>query len=310
MLPYVLIASATAKSAQNAVRILSESGKVKVRALVRNLASPTAQNIAALPNVELVVGDFDEEASIENALRGVSRAMLVSAAGQHEMFDRESTFISIAHKENVECIVRVSTASCLIHPGSTGVYARAHACLESFIESNKYPVVDLNPNWFMDNILGSAGEAKAMGQITWPTVGEGKRAFIDPRDIGSAAAHILLQPQDMIEAFLDQRKIELHGPGLTSIKEQLEQLSKAVGYPIKLNTIDGTEWAKIMQSFGLSKLFSVSFLHTVEILEGVRESTAPMGTKSSALMYATGWKPEYDIEAWCNSEHVLAAFRK
>lgn len=286
------------------------SGKYLVRAFVRKPDSPQVSSIASLPNVEIVIGDFDNEETVVSALEGVSRAMLVSSAGQHEMFDRETTFIASAQKAGVEIIVRVSTCSALIHPGTTGVYARAHACIEAFIETTKAPVVDLNPNWFLDNILGNASEAKATGQITYPVVGNGKGAFVDPRDVGSAAAHILLQPKEMLAAFLEQKRIEVHGPSLTSLKEQLEILSSIVGYPIKINTIDGAAWASILQGFGMSKLFATSFLHTVEVVDGVRVPPAPVISKSSALLTATGWEAKYDVSAWCNSDHVIAAFKK
>lgn len=94
------------------------------------------------------------------------------------------------------------------------------------------------------------------------------------------------------------------------MKEQVDTLSKVVGYDIKLNVIDGTIWAGILQSFGLTKLFANSFLHTVQIIDGVEKGIIPLPTKSSALLYATGWQPEYDLGKWCHSEHVLAAFKK
>jgi len=277
---------------------------------VRKPDSPTAVAIAALANVELVTGDFDNEESVESALKGVSRALLVSGAGQHEQFDRETFFIAAAERAGLEFVVRVSTASVLIHPGSTGVYARAHAGIEAFIEYNNSPVIDLNPNWFFDNILSSAGEAKATGQITYPIDGSAQSAFIDPRDVGRAAGHILLLSLDAAAPLLAQRKIEVHGPALTSLNEQLEVLSAVVGYPIKINKIDGDAWANILIGYGASKLFARSFLATIQILGGERKPTRPPVQVTSEVLTSTGWAPKYDIHAWAQSEHVLAAFKK
>lgn len=59
-------------------------------------------------------------------------------------------------------------------------------------------------NRYRSTPLGNAGEAKATGQITWPTAGEGLSAFIDPRDVGAAAAHILLQVGELRFFFRDK----------------------------------------------------------------------------------------------------------
>ncbi len=85
-------------------------------------------------------GDFDDIASLDAALAGVQRAMLVCGAGQHEQYDREVAFLAAAARAQVEAVVRVSTASCLISTGSTGVYARAHGCLETYISETKAKV--------------------------------------------------------------------------------------------------------------------------------------------------------------------------
>ncbi len=82
---------------------------------------------------------------------------------------RNIGFISCS--ANLEGVVRVATCSALMHPGSTGVYARAHACVAASIDYHKSKVVDLCPNWFFDNWLGVAGEAKSAGTITYPAHG-------------------------------------------------------------------------------------------------------------------------------------------
>jgi len=307
----ILIASATANTAAEAVRLLSAAGKYKIRALCRKPESPKAAPLKKLANVTVVKGDFTDHDSIRAALKGVKRAMLVSAAGKHDQFEWESDFVKLAVEAGIEAIVRVSTATCLIHPGTTGVYARSHASMEAFIDYHKYPVVDLNPNWFMDNILGSAAEAKATGRISWPAPGGFKIAFVDPRDVGSAAAAILSLPSDELTIFLAARKIEIHGPKLTCWDEQLAALSKAVGYEIKLNQVPGPAWVKAMMGFGMSRVFANSFCGTIQTCGGIKEPfSGVFPQKNSGILLATGWKPKHDDASWVQSPKVLAAFTK
>ncbi len=139
--------------------------------------------------------------------------------------------------------------------------------------------------------------------------GKLKAAYVDPRDVGSAAAAILLQPSDVVKKFLAARIIEVHGPELVNFQDKAAALSKACGYPIRLNTVPPLAWRDTLVSYGLSKLFATSFLHTVLIADGAEPPARPMVDKSSDLLL-TIWKPKYNLEAWANSAHVQAAFRK
>ena len=85
----ILVASASAKTGSKVVKFLSETGSVDVRALVRNPDSDAAKALAALPNVTVVKGDFDDASSLVPVLAGVTRAFLVSAPGEDTQYDRE-----------------------------------------------------------------------------------------------------------------------------------------------------------------------------------------------------------------------------
>lgn len=276
--------------------------------MARNLEK-AKKMFEGLQNVEIVKGDFEDVKSMDAALSGVNRAMLVSAAGKHEQYDYECDFLLACKRANVEGVVRVSTCTALIHPGTRGVYARAHASIEANIKLNGHPVVDLNPNWFMDNILASAGEMKAAGQMSWPVSGDGKSAFIDTRDVGNAAAEILTSADDIFKKFIAAGKIEIHGPELTSFQEQLAKMSKSVGYDIKINKVPGEAWVGALCGFGMSKLFATSFLDTVEICDGKRKPYQPIEQKSSDLLLSI-YKPKFTVDDWLKQPHVQGALKK
>ena len=114
----------------------------------------------------------------------------------------------------------------------------------------------------------------------------------------------------MVAAFLEQGRVEVHGPSLTSFQEQAAVLSKSLGYPIRINTVPAGAWAQALMGFGLTKLFAYSFLHTVQMADGAIPPERPIRTQSSALLLATGWHAKYDVHTWAVSAHVQAAFRK
>ena len=156
----VLVASATATCAASAVEALSAGG-IAVRAFVRKLDDARAAPLAALPGVQLVAGDLGNASDVAAALAGVARAMLVTGAFSYEQFETESLFIEAAVAAGVEVVVRVSTASCLIKPGTKGAYGRAHHGLEAFAKAGGYPVVSLNPSWCVGGRGATGRRARA-----------------------------------------------------------------------------------------------------------------------------------------------------
>lgn len=108
-------------------------------------------------------------------------------------------------------------------------------------------MVTLRPNWFFDNLLFGAQEIKAAGQITYPVSGKGPgSAFIDPRDVASAAATILMLPDEQLAKFVAAKSVEVHGPAIMNHAGNVKILSEAVGYPIKINPVPLGPWVAAM----------------------------------------------------------------
>eukprot|EP00466_Bigelowiella_natans_P010169 jgi/Bigna1/82377/fgenesh1_pg.91_\ len=82
----VLVASATANAGSKAVIALSK------KAVARNVEK-AKKMLGDLPIVTIVKGDFEDEKSLDAALAGVNRAMLVSGVGKHEQHDVECDFL-------------------------------------------------------------------------------------------------------------------------------------------------------------------------------------------------------------------------
>jgi uncharacterized protein YbjT (DUF2867 family) len=305
----VLVASASSNTATHAIHELSSSGKVDIRCMVRNLDKAT--EIAKLPHCTVIKGDFNDEESLAAALKGVDRAMLVSSAGTHEQFDMEVAFISAATAAGVKAIVRISTMSALIHPGTTNVYGRAHSSTEQYIDYHKSPVIDLCPNWFFDNFLSSAAEAKGAGTMSYPVAGTGHTAMIDTRDVGSAAATILLLDESHIKLFLKARKIELHGPEMHTFQDVAATLSKTAGHEIKIHEVPAMAWRDTLVGYGMSKIFANSFVHTVyAAADDDYKTMSPRVNTSSPLLASINWHAKHTLDDWASQTYVVNAFKK
>jgi uncharacterized protein YbjT (DUF2867 family) len=315
----ILVASATATTGAATVRSLVAMG-VPVRAMVRQLDDPRALELASLPGVSLVEGNFDDLTSIASVLEGISRCLLVSSAFVYEQFERETLFLEAAAAAgaDLEVVVRISTASCLIRPGTKGAYGRAHHGIEAFAKTMNYPVVHLNPNWFLSNWIGNASEAKSNGTVSLPCSGNGPRRFhfIDPRDVGDAAATILTLPLDDLKPFLEKKNIEIHGPTALNYSDVAAALTKAVGYSIVVRQIPREDFISALMGFGIPRVFASSFVETMEEVDGIIPPGYPSDLGSdwevancSPELLAV-WQPKYTVDDWANSDEVKAAFRK
>lgn len=238
----VLVAAASANTGAAAVRELSEAG-LEVRAMFRKEGDERAKALEGLPGVKIVIGDFSDPETLKAPLAGVDRAFLVSGAFTHEQYQNEVNFINTAVEAGIEAIVRIGTASALAHPGASCAYGRAHHGIQSFIHFNKYPVVTISSDWFFSNLAFAAEEAKASGKISYPGPADHEpRTFIDARDVARAAVMIMLLPSSTLQKFIAAEDIEVHGFNRVNFKQQLEVLSKAVGYDIEMVQVPADAW--------------------------------------------------------------------
>ena len=146
-----LVASATANTGGNAIRALSDMG-YEVVGLLKDKTDDRAKPLLDLPNVTLVEGNFDDPESIKRNLVGIHRAILVSSAFAYEHFERDTGFIELCEEAGVEAVIRISTTSCLVQPGTKVFYGRCHHAIEAFCkgynaERKQFPVIHLNSNW-------------------------------------------------------------------------------------------------------------------------------------------------------------------
>lgn len=222
----------------------------------------------------------------------------------------ETNFIALAANAGVP-VVRIGTCTFLTSACTKTAYGRAHHGIEAYAEHHGYPVVTLRPNWFMDNLLFAAQEIKASGQITYPTTGTGPpTAMIDPRDLASAAAHILMLPGDLLATFVAAKTIEVHGKEMIDLHENVEALSKAVGYPIKINAVPYEPWVEAVVGTGMPRVFAESFGSTILKVDGAMEPDGPMVQTTSPLLTSTNWTPKYGVDDWATSPKVIEALRK
>lgn len=224
MAPTILVVGATGNTGRGVVETLSELLKTtpfsghRILALTRSSSGATAQQLARLPNVELVEQNWVEITPAWLRQHNVERAFIASH-NQPNQFAEESTFHLAALQAGVQYVVRISTTAANVRPDCPAYYPRTHWAIEALLSSPEFQGLrwtSLQPNIFTQMYLSPAVELvksfrKTGKQDTLRLMAseDAPVGIIDPYEIGRLAAHLLIQ--DDVTPH-DKARYVLNGP--------------------------------------------------------------------------------------------------
>ena len=219
----ILITGATGRIGSATVQQLSTGG-VHVRALVR---SPEKSASIAGAGVEIVRGDLTQPQSLEAALQGVTRALLVSPLDPRQV-TLQGNFIEAAKRAGPVHIVKISGLGTA--PDSSVRSGWWHAQIEAHLEASGLPFTHLRPLFFMQNVLRFAQAIAQTGEFA-AALGEGKVAMIDVRDIAAVAVAALTMDGHTGKAYT------ITGPEALSYDDVAKKLSLLTGKPVSYRDV-------------------------------------------------------------------------
>jgi uncharacterized protein YbjT (DUF2867 family) len=191
-----------------------------VRAMTRR-----PKELAAPSGVEVVFGDSDDPASLDQAFDGAERAFLMSAqaVGSAAQPTHDLRLVGAAQRAGVRHIVKLS------------VYGvRGGDVLDSWHREAEAAVMDsgldwtlLRPGRFMSNALYWAPMIRRGGTVHIPFA-DRPAAPIDPADIAAIAAAALTTDDHRNVAY------QLSGPEVLTPADELRILATTLGRPLRL----------------------------------------------------------------------------
>lgn len=126
----------------------------------------------------------------------------------------------------------------------------------------------LRPSWFMENFVGShpiAAGIRERGHITSAT-GRGRVAFIDPNDIASVAAALLLGRP------IPDGPLILTGPEALSYDEAASIISEVTGKEVRHDSITAEELSQAIAGSGVPLEYARVLAGMDEIIAGGSEN--------------------------------------
>ena len=197
-----------------------ERMEVHHRSLVRDRAKAAA---SAGEYVELVEADLSRPETLEAALDGVEKALLLTAASP-EAPQQESNFIRQAKRAGVRYVVKFSAYGASLN--APHFFGRQHGQGERELEDSGLAFTMLRPNGFFQNFLGSAASIQSRSALHAPAGGM-KYSAVDVRDIAAVAAHVLTEPGHQWQRYT------ITGPEALSHTEIAERFSQVLGRTIR-----------------------------------------------------------------------------
>ena len=211
----ILITGATGKTGSATAKSLGEKGET-FRALIRN--EEKKEGLESLGG-EVVIGSIDNTEVVNQSMQGV-KTVLVLLPNSESQLALEKQLVDSAKQAGVERIVKMSSIEAT--PDATSPIPKLHLESEEYIKQSGLAWTMIKPNFYMQNLLASAGTIKEQGKIFLP-MGDGKTGMIDTTDVGKVLAKVLSEDGH------ESMNHEITGPEILSFYEVAEIFSQVLG---------------------------------------------------------------------------------
>ncbi|MBG8556252.1 SDR family oxidoreductase [Hymenobacter guriensis] len=237
----ILITGATGHIGSAVIeRLLQLTAPGQVAGLVRDEAK--AAGLKA-QGVQIRVGDYNDPASLDQAMQGVTKVLLVSGGGDDDGLQQHYNVVDAAKKAGVGCLAYTSRA--LKNPDTlVNQLMVRHFQTEDYIRASGVPYILFRNILYMDTLPQFVGPQVFEKGIRLPA-GQGRVSFALRRDMGEAIANVLADSR------CDNRIFTFTGDATYSFADVAVALSELSGRPVEYHAIGQEAFAARLQAQGL-----------------------------------------------------------
>ena len=210
----ILLTGATGKTGSATAKALNEKG-ITFRALIRN--EEKRGDIESLGG-EVVIGSIENKEAVDQSMVDVETALILLPNSENQL-SLEKQLVDSAKQAGAKRVVKMSSIEAT--PDATSPIPKLHLESEEYIKQSGLSWTMIKPNFYMQNLLASAGTIKDQGKIFLP-MGEGKTGMIDTTDVGKVLAKVLSEDGH------ESMNHEITGPQILSFYEVAEIFSKGL----------------------------------------------------------------------------------
>lgn len=237
----ILVTGATGQLGTAVVQtLLNKTSADRVAALVRD-----ENKAAALKNagVDVRVGSYDDPASLENAVQGVDKVLLIAGTDEENRVRQHQNVIDAAKKAGVGCLAYTSRT--LKNPATmANRLMMGHFQTEDALRASGLNYTVFRNVLYMDAVPQFVGEGVFDTGVNLPT-GQGRVPFALRSEMGEAIANALLEDN------CDQRTYILTGNESYSFSDVAAALTKLSGREVTYTPLETPAFEAQLSGRGL-----------------------------------------------------------
>ncbi|WP_433660037.1 SDR family oxidoreductase [Nocardia sp. CA-128927] len=234
----VAVTGASGQLGRLVVQALLREGATPVVAIVRD---PQKVTDLAEQGVDVRQASYDDADSLDRALAGVDRVLLVSGNEFGARVAQHTNVIRAAERAGVELLAYTSIPQATENPL---ILAQEHIGTEAALAASTVPHAILRNGWYWENYLGGLASAVESG-VLYGAAGEGRVAGAARADYADAAAKVLTTDGHAGQVY------ELGGDERLTYAELAQAISDAAGKPVRYQDLPEADYAAALEQSGL-----------------------------------------------------------
>jgi uncharacterized protein YbjT (DUF2867 family) len=216
----------------------------RVRILVRNRAK--VAHLEPAPTVDIVEGDMSKKGSLQAALEGIARVLMISGPDP-QMVEKQCIFVDACKESGVRHVIKFSGLDA--RADSAFRFARMHKEIEVHLENSGLAWTHFRPSGFMQVYLREIRDIVGAGELRLP-LGETGLNPVDLADVGRVGFSLLH------DGGHEGAKLDMTGPEALSMSEIAGRISEATGRPVRYVSVTPTERRNALLARGVSCEFA------------------------------------------------------
>lgn len=235
------------------ILVTGATGHLGTAAVEHLLKKTNADNIIALARSEekakalrdkgvaVRIGNFDDITSLDNAMQGIEKVLLISTIDQNRL-QQHKNVVDAASRAGVRHVVYTGVSMKDVSTSAIMGLMGAHFQTEDYIRSSGLSFTILRNTLYTDVIPFYVGEQVFETGIYFPA-GTGSVLFALRKEMGEAAANVLLQGGH------ENKTYEITGDTLYSFGDIANELSALSGKTVTYTDADAADYSdKLKQS--------------------------------------------------------------
>ncbi len=220
-------------------KLLETMPAAQLAAMVRD---PDSAARLTARGVQARIADYAQPETLDAALRGVQRLLLISSNAIGQRASQHRNVIAAAVRAGVTLIAYTS----VLHADTTPLgLAEEHRETEADLAASGVPFVLLRNGWYTENLTAFMPMALAHG-AQLGSAGAGRLSTASRADYADAAVAVLAAQQGQ-----GGRVYELAGDAAFSLREYAAEVSRQSGKPVEYNNLPEAEFKAALVGAGL-----------------------------------------------------------